>query len=433
LIRRFVGRSQHARWALADQGINSLSNFALTILVARSSSPVAFGAFSLGYITYLFLLGIVRALCSEPYLVGYSSAKPQNRKRAVQGATGTAILLGAVLATSIWAVTASLDESLARTALRSVAIWLPALFLQDTWRFVLIANREPRRAALNDGVWGALQLLGAAVVILGYGPDVAAFIAAWGGAALVAALFGAWQARVGPSLRGCPTWLHANRALFSSYLGEFLAVRASGQLTFYAVGSLAGLGALGAMRAGVTLFGPLNVLFNGIRTAFIPEAVKDFERTQSTRRWVVVASTMTSMLACAWGAVALTLPEGVGGQLFGETWTLATPLLLPLALWTFGTALAIGPLIGLRAILALRRGLKAHGSLGLIILVTGPMGAWLGGAYGASVGLAIGTNTGAVLCWYQYLRACNEVGLRGAEQEHLAARRTRGLGGDFVG
>lgn len=425
MIRQFLRRSKKARGALLDQGINAFTNFALTVLIARSSTPEAFGAFSVGYITYLFTLGIVRALCSEPYLVGYGYAKPRTRKRAIQGATATSLILGILFAAALWIATALFQDTLAKSALRAVAIWLPALFLQDTWRFILISNREPGRAASNDGLWGVLQLAGILIVITGTAQSVSMLIAAWGGAAAIAAMYGMWQTRTVPNIHQVPDWLRDNKAFFASYVGEFMAVRASGQMTFYAVGSLAGLGALGAMRAGVTMFGPLNVLFAGIRIAFIPEVVKNFERTNTTRRWVVIASAVASMVACGWGGVALLIPMDVGRQLFGETWKLSAPLLLPLGLWTFGTALALGPLIGLRAIVALRRGLKAHGSLGLLMLVTGPTGAWLGGAYGASLGLAIGTNLGAVSCWYQYLRACNEVGLRGKEHQQLAARRIR--------
>src|SRR4051794_6381544 len=46
---RVPGLRRRFAWSVADQGISSLSNFVLGILVARSLGPEALGAFALAY------------------------------------------------------------------------------------------------------------------------------------------------------------------------------------------------------------------------------------------------------------------------------------------------------------------------------------------------------------------------------------------------
>src|SRR4029079_2838125 len=56
-------------WALADQGLISLSNFATLILLARGLSRSDFGAFVLAYTALILLNGIQSALITQPHNV----------------------------------------------------------------------------------------------------------------------------------------------------------------------------------------------------------------------------------------------------------------------------------------------------------------------------------------------------------------------------
>ena len=61
-------------WGLADQGMSSLTNFAVTIYVARTLGAVDFGAYSLAYVTYSFALNASRGLATDPLMVRFSGA-----------------------------------------------------------------------------------------------------------------------------------------------------------------------------------------------------------------------------------------------------------------------------------------------------------------------------------------------------------------------
>ena len=49
---RLVATVRRLGWGVADQGISSLSNFALGIVAASRWTPTEFGAFTLAFVTY---------------------------------------------------------------------------------------------------------------------------------------------------------------------------------------------------------------------------------------------------------------------------------------------------------------------------------------------------------------------------------------------
>ena len=63
-----------AGWGLADQALSSLTNFALSFVVARSFSTDVLGAFALVFSSYLLFLNIARPLAMQPLLIRFSGA-----------------------------------------------------------------------------------------------------------------------------------------------------------------------------------------------------------------------------------------------------------------------------------------------------------------------------------------------------------------------
>jgi hypothetical protein len=57
---------------LADQGISTLSNVVVAVIVARSLPPDGFGAFGVATVAYLLVAGAGRALLGETLLSRYS-------------------------------------------------------------------------------------------------------------------------------------------------------------------------------------------------------------------------------------------------------------------------------------------------------------------------------------------------------------------------
>ena len=81
--------------------MSSLTNFAVAIFIARSLGAEQFGAFSLAYVTYSFVLNASRGLATDPLLVRFSGTDPPVWRRAVASCTGTATVVGCA-AGKIW-------------------------------------------------------------------------------------------------------------------------------------------------------------------------------------------------------------------------------------------------------------------------------------------------------------------------------------------
>ena len=101
---RLRGVSRRFGWGLADQAVSSLTNFAVSLYVAHSLGLVQFGAFSLAYVTYSFILNASRGLATDPLLVRFSGAQQPAWRRAVGSCTGTALAVGLVGGAAMLAV-----------------------------------------------------------------------------------------------------------------------------------------------------------------------------------------------------------------------------------------------------------------------------------------------------------------------------------------
>ncbi|MGO9083319.1 MAG: hypothetical protein ACLQDY_30565, partial [Streptosporangiaceae bacterium] len=74
--------------------MSTLTNFLLSIFVARTLGAAQFGAFSLAYLTYGFAINASRGLSIEPLLIRFSGTDLSTWRRAAAGSTGTALLVG---------------------------------------------------------------------------------------------------------------------------------------------------------------------------------------------------------------------------------------------------------------------------------------------------------------------------------------------------
>src|SRR6185437_16418192 len=78
---------------LADQGVSSLSNFAVGVVVARLSGPVGLGAFSLAYAAWLLLASMHRSLITDPMAIE-GDVRQANPRDAIGRGAGSELILG---------------------------------------------------------------------------------------------------------------------------------------------------------------------------------------------------------------------------------------------------------------------------------------------------------------------------------------------------
>ncbi len=393
-------------WGIGDQAVSSLTNFLLGVAVARHVSTKELGAFFIVFSTYLIVLALSRPVTTQPLLIRYSTAQEEDWREASRAATGTAAVIGvisggAVVFVGWFIVKGPLGESLI-----ALGLALPGLVIQETWRAVFFAASRGQHAVLNDVIWG-VTMLGFLSLIFAWGPATTpAIVGAWGASATIAAVAGVIQARIMPSPRLAKSWYTRHSDLSIPLLGDSAIRIGTNSLSWYLIGIIAGLAAVGGLKGTQLLLGPTNVIVMGIGLAALPESARNLARSTTSLRHTMVAITSVSATSVlAWGALLFFLPESVGRQLLGATWEEAHSLLGPMIIaFTFGAA-ALGARSGLLALAESGRILVTGAIEMVIFLSVVSVGAAWGDAYGAAIAFAVGTAAGCALWWYQALRA----------------------------
>lgn len=397
-------------WGLGDQMLSSATNFVLGALVARAVTARDFGVFSLVYAIFTLSLGATRAAAGEPLVVRFSSVPMDRWREGTRFSAGTALIIGSVVGLGCVATAALFHGGTFSIVLAIVGVSLPALLVQDTWRYSLFAGGRGGAAFLNDLTW-AIAMFGAIGLLMHAGLSSVGWLTlAWAGAGTLAASLGLFQLRVVPSgLFGAIRWVRRQSDLAPRFLTEFAVTVGASNLILFGVGSLAGLAQVGQLRAGQIALGPLNVLFVGAGMATVPEGVRLLR--ESPRR-LLRASRWISLLlgagACLWGALILALPAGVGELFLGANWEGARSLVLPLSIGSVGYGLSFGPMTGLRSLAAAKRSLRARSLDSLSSVVFVLVGASLGGAAGAAQGYAIAGCLRIPNWWWHFKKALRE-------------------------
>jgi O-antigen/teichoic acid export membrane protein len=427
MFRLLRGRGmRHLSWGVADQGLSSLTNLAVTLSIARTLGAEQFGAFSLAYVTYGFALTSSRGLATDPLMVRFGGADLPTWRRAVAGCTGTAAGVGLATSACVLAV-AALTHGTTQQAFLALGLMLPALLLQDSWRYAFFAAGRGSQAFLNDMVW-AVALIPALLLVWGTGHEnVFWFVLAWGSAAAIAAIVGLLQTRVLPRLSAAKRWLSDHRDLGFRYLAEGTASSAATQLRTYGVGLILGLAAVGYVQAAYTLMGPLMIVMFGTGAVIVPVVARAYRR--SPRQLPIVCLAYGGSLAAAaltWGAVLLVaLPKGLGNLLLGEVWGPTYPLVPLITLAFMGGSIQAAAGVGLHALGAARRSLRAMLLSSVLVLVCGLGGAFWAGTVGTALGAAAAAWIGALLWWWQLRSAMQEsahVPALDPNPSHLAPR-----------
>lgn len=391
--------ARRAGWSTADQVISSLSNFALSVVVARQVSTREFGAFALSFALYGYLVTVSRLLVSQPLAVRFSNAEPTDFARAAQQSTGAAIMVALVPAAGMALAGIIFGGTVGPTLLATGAL-LPGLLLQDAWRMAFFACGRPRAAAANDAFWGVAQLVFVlAVSAAGHGSAVG-YLLAWGLAGCAAAALGGAQAGFAPTPGEAWRWLAAHWDLSRYFVSELIAINGASQLMLILVAAIGGLSVTGTIRGAQVLTGPVLILTLSVMAFVIPELAR--------RPWIVgqrllrVSSCISGavvVLATAWGTLLVVLPASLGRQIMGSTWAGVDPILLPTVVGMVWSVVALGPTCGIYATKRPKVLFPLQLMVAPAFLVGGVAGVLIGGAFGVAVGIALAHVVNAAVAW----------------------------------
>jgi O-antigen/teichoic acid export membrane protein len=406
---RLRGLARRFSWGLADQAVSSLTNFAVSLYVARTLGAAQFGAFALAYVTYSLVLNASRGLATDPLLVRFSATATDRWKRAVADCTGTAAAVGLAAGAAMLAAAALLSGT-ARAAFVAMGLTMPGLMLQDSWRYAFFAHGRGGQAFANDTIW-ALALAPALLTLRLTGhQSVFWFVLAWGAAATVAAAAGPAQARTLPRITRARAWITTHHDLAFRYLAENTTFSGSAQIRLTCVGVIAGLAAVGYVQAAQLVMGPFLAALMGVSLVTVPEAARVLrDSPRHLRLFCVLVAVGIAAAAAAWGVAAhLVLPLGLGRLALRSLWRPANRLLLPVTVAVMGTCVTVGASAGLRALGSSRRSLRAMVISSTAVLIASVIGALTAGALGTVRGMAVAGVFAAVVWWWQLYVALRE-------------------------
>ncbi|QGZ51958.1 hypothetical protein GPZ77_29515 [Streptomyces sp. QHH-9511] len=384
--------------SVLDQAAASLTNIAVLVIAARTSSAEGFAAFSMVYITFTVLLGLNMAFVGQAVVLEKGE---DDRVGAAARSAVTFTAAASALAALPLLVAGALVDGAGGPAFLALGAVLPVVLVQDGLRYSFSALRQPHRALAAD----TLRLVCAvpALLLQPYGTSPARLVLVWGLSALPAVLLG--LALLRPFVRNRPG--EPRRHLRKGHLGrrfvvEYAVGSASSQLAVLGIGLFASPLAVGALRGASTLFGPLGVLLTSVN-AFAPPLLGRSGSRRATVRAAAALGAVLALLALAWGTLLLALPERVGRQLLGDTWQSAADLLPATGSQYAVMALGTCALVTLR-VLSPRATLSVQVVFSLLAVALMIGGYLLAGTAGAAWGLAAGSALKAVAAWTRVAR-----------------------------
>jgi len=384
-------RGYRASWSLVDQCLSSGTNFLLLILVIRSTSTSEVGTFSLAYTSFFMALAVIRGFALEPLIVRYASASNDAWKEASSAAVGTALSLAVAIGGVVLAG-ALLGGGVVGTAFAAVAVMLPGLIVQDSWRQAFFCAGRPQSACLNDLAFLLLQISGYVLLARYAEFTVANLILVWGAAASAAAIIGSIQTRSLPAPAKTWSWYRENRALGPAFAADYIVNRGAEQIAMVAIAGVAGLSALGSVATARAFFAPMTTVQSGLNSFAMPESARMYVsgRVRELRKFSLVYGLLMGSLMLGAGCALFLLPQQLGVALFHDNWAPARQVLIAMTAFSVLNAVALGLWTGLRGMQLAKSTLYGRTAAGVVTLLATVLGAAYGGADGATWGLTFG-------------------------------------------
>ncbi len=377
--------------SVLSQVLNSGGNIAVTVLVARSSTVTEFGAWALGYAFFIVATSAARAVSSTPQILrsGDGDALSSSPSGALSLAAGVGALIGLAAG-----VTVSLTGNPVLGIVFSVLV--PLGCLHDAVRYWAIGQLRPGSALLVDATWTGVQALGFLALSTSQNVGAVSLTLDWGLGLVMSCSLGIYLFRPRFGFSVARRFYTANRWMSHRLAVDTVIMSIQSVGVVGLLGSLYGLQAVGAFRAGQTLLGGMNLVVSGLAPAALAIGSRHVRSGGGVVPVFVAWAVPVSILGALYGALLLSIPPRVGSKIFGETWELVAAVLLPFAL----QPAVRGPVTGIQVALQASRRLNAallQRSIATAILVCSTLGgSVLFGVEGAAWGLFLGTFGGSL-------------------------------------
>lgn len=400
--------------SVIDQALASVSNLAMSVVIASQVSLSEFGAFGLVFATYLLVQGAARAAIGEALLVKQSESLAADARAVL--AAGT--LIGLVGSFGSGLVCALLSGSL-QSAFGALTIVLVFGVTQDCMRYVAFAELRPAKAMIADCIWCVVQFSGYTVVVLMDKANLVTLILIWGLGAAVSLLYQLSLYRVLPSYAAASRWLRDRRDLSPRFFCEYLTMSGVQQGSIFILGIAAGLDQVGGYRAAQVILGPANVIALGAAVVVLPMAAA---RAREARTEVVRFSATVSVALClvtlSYIALSLVVPDWLGRFALGESWALGSSLLVLVGATIAVNNLSYGATSMIRGMHQARASLVMRVAFAPFTITAATLGAVYGGARGMA-GVLVFTSMVQCVGWWFLLNRL--LSIRDRDSRYTAA------------
>lgn len=387
---------------LLDQGVSSASNFLFLLVIARSASTSALGAFVLAFSFFTFALTVSRSCLGIPLSTDLNKLSGDGEREFVGRTMAVALVFGAMIGVGILVFVAAfpMEDSLGK-AMLTIAAFSPLLVAQDIGRYVNIGNGMPGRALVSDLIWLTAVLANWAWSLHTGTLSPGVGVVWWVSGGLLAGLYLVPSLRV-PAFSGTWTWFRRDarrrHLVWDAVLGA-----GTPMVIVAMIAAIVSTVAVGDIRGAGILVTPMNVLVAAVVTGTVAEASR--LSWSNARRLIMAVTAVLVAFSLAWAALLLALPRTIGVQLLGETWDSARtllPVIIPemvgVALWAGGIALMF---TGGHTGIAVK--IRVAYSVGAISLTAGSA-VLVGTARSVQLSLSITALAVAVVSWIVALR-----------------------------
>jgi len=382
-----------------DQAATSVSNFALSLVVAHYSHARAIGVFAIVESTYILSQGLVRSLSSD-CLLTRSETDDGIMVRYESAGYIAALIASSAVAVCLLAVSPLLTSAFA-VPMAIFALCFPFMAAQDFSRYIGISRLDPEYAIRLD--IATLLLFVAEFVVLRATHHLS-LPWLWGSWTVAYAMVGLTTMRRHLIVRGArhllAFWVRSERAVALRFAGQFMLVTSWLYLIFYLIVFVLSISAVGAVKLAQLAIAPLVVVGAGLQAALTSIASKRFrsDRRHAMRFLFLAGVAMWSLIAL-WTLVAYLMPRHLGVIAFGPTWPKAR-VYLPYVGIGFAFSVFTGAAnAGLRALRAAKVFLRLAVVMAPVFFLPTLGGAAVWGPLGFSIGLVVVMATYAALSW----------------------------------
>lgn len=354
-----IGTPTQRRISLSffDQAVSSGSNFATGVVVARLSGPAAFGEYMLAFTIWVVVVGLHRALITDPLIV--STGDAEATPTTISDGANAEILLGVGVCVVVGggALASVAAGAPFGRAILALSPWLVVLLLQDYWRAIAFQRRRPGLALVNDCLFAVVQALATvAFVLLGWRTP-GYIISAWGIGATAGALLGMLWFRPVRHLRQGWSLMRRVWPLSRWTLADFGTGFASDQAYLAFVALLLSPANYGGFRAASSFMGPTIVILHAGSNIGLPEASRraHAETTASFRRFSRRLTAAAVACVGVYGALVAGMSERLLRAFYGVEFSRFSPLVVLAALQYVIAVSVFGQGIALKAAGRMRR------------------------------------------------------------------------------